>query len=137
MGRKGTNRKPPTITALKRKAWSLLSKAIRLEARDKNGLVECVTCGVILPPDKIQAGHFIDGRANLILFDERGIHPQCYACNVLYNGRKDDYWVFMERRHGRAVINELMFLKRQPYELTRAQLLVKIEQYKQRIERQP
>lgn len=134
MARKRTKRKLPTITSLKRKAWRLLSKAIRLEAQEPGGWVQCVTCGVHLPSDRMQAGHFIDGRANAILFDERGIHPQCYACNVIYNGRKDEYWVFMERRHGRGVIDELMAAKSVAREFSRDELLELIDQYTGRID---
>ena len=81
--------KRKSLRTLKKKAWELLSKAIRLERREGPGLlVECVSCQRKMPWKQIQAGHFIDGRFNSILFDELGIHPQCGLCNVVYNGRK-------------------------------------------------
>lgn len=101
-----------SVRALKKKAWELLSRAIRLEARDQDGVVVCITCQVKLPWNRgIQAGHFIDGRYNAILFDERGIYPQCMGCNVMLNGRKEEYFVFMESRQGREVIDELRRLR--------------------------
>ena len=83
----------------KDKAWKNFSLYIR--ARDKH----CVTC----PMGKSeQAGHFIDGRHNAVLFSERGVHGQCYHCNVGLKGNKLEYWLFMERTYGRKVIDQLI-----------------------------
>ena len=82
----------------KEKAWRVFSEYIR--ARDKR----CVTCG---GPTQ-HAGHFIDGRHNAVLFSERGVHGQCYHCNVGLKGNKLEYFLFMERTYGRKVIDQLM-----------------------------
>lgn len=42
------------------------------------------------------------------MFSERGVHAQCYACNVSLHGNKLKYWMFMESHYGREVIDELM-----------------------------
>lgn len=128
-------RKPVgSVGALKKKAWELCSRAIRLEARESDGLVTCITCGVRLPWNRgIQAGHFIDGRYNAILFDERGIHPQCMGCNVMLNGRKEEYFVFMEEKYGREVIDELRRQRNQSRSFTVEELEVMIVDFKQRI----
>jgi hypothetical protein len=126
--------KKGSLKSLKKKAWELLSRAIRLENRDSSGRVECVSCKVRLPWNKgVQAGHFIDGRFNAILLDERGIHPQCYACNVLYNGRKEEYFVFMEQTYGRDVIDELRRLRNTERTYTAEELQGLIAGYKLRI----
>jgi hypothetical protein len=83
----------------------------------------------------IQAGHFIDGRYNAILFDERGIHPQCMGCNVMLNGRKEEYFVFMEGKYGREVIDELRRHRNQSRSFTAEELEVMIVNFKQRIDR--
>lgn len=83
----------------KQAAWKAFSEYIRL--RDKR----CVTC----PNGSAQqAGHFIDGRHNAVLFSEEGVHGQCYHCNVGLKGNKLEYWLFMERTYGRKVIDQLM-----------------------------
>jgi hypothetical protein len=43
-----------------------------------------------------------------VLFSERGVHGQCYHCNVGLKGNKLEYWLFMERTYGRKVIDQLM-----------------------------
>lgn len=86
----------------KKKAWDAFSRYIR--QRDP----QCVTCG---GPSQ-QAGHFIDGRHNAVLFSEEGVHGQCYHCNVGLKGNKLEYWLFMERTYGRKVIDRLMLESR-------------------------
>jgi len=46
----------------------------------------CVTCGKLYPYKKLQAGHFTSGRADAVLFEESGIHAQCYRCNIERSG---------------------------------------------------
>lgn len=85
----------------KKKAWDAFSKYIR--ARDK----KCVTCGAVT---NLQAGHFIGGRHNSVLFDERNCHAQCYGCNVGKKGNMVQYYKFMFKRYGQNVIDELQEL---------------------------
>jgi hypothetical protein len=68
----------------------------------------CFTCNNQFPLKLLQAGHFIDGRHNAVLFSEQGVHAQCYACNVRKHGNKIKYWQQMESRYGRAVIDKLI-----------------------------
>jgi len=84
---------------LKKKAWDLFSKYIRLKYADKEGNVQCVTCGVIRHyKDRMQAGHFIDSRNNTVLFDEKLVWPQCVGCNMFKKGNKVNYTLFMMKQ---------------------------------------
>ncbi len=56
---------------------------------------KCVTCGRRLPFKKLQAGHFIPGRTDAILFDDRQVHAQCYRCNMKLQGMWHKYYLFM------------------------------------------
>jgi len=107
---------------------------IRLEARDRDtGLVSCVTCGHKAEWNRgIQAGHFIDGRYNSVIFYEKGVHPQCYACNVIYNGRKEEYFLFMERTYGRDEIDRQVRMKWEPRQFTREELVELRKKFKER-----
>ncbi len=83
-------RKPKTVSKLKKEAWDLFSKYIRLRDCLKTtgcssfGL--CITCGKRLHFKLLQAGHFIPGRHNANLFSEEGTHAQCYNCNINLRG---------------------------------------------------
>ena len=73
---------------------------------------KCVTCGNVFHYNDLQAGHFLPGRYNAILFDERGVHAQCRGCNIFGGGQQAKYRAFMERVYGFDVIEELQVLTR-------------------------
>jgi len=56
---------------------------------------------------KLDAGHFIAGRHNAVLFDERNIHIQCKTCNAFLEGNRLEYNRFMLKKYGQEVINDL------------------------------
>lgn len=99
----------------KDKAWKSFSKYIR--ARDCirfTGHIDegmCVTCWRRYPFKELQAGHFVDGRGNAVLFDERVVYTQCYGCNIGKKGNYVEYFVFMEKEWGREKIDEFRALK--------------------------
>lgn len=105
-------KKKSKIITLKKKAWALFSKYIRLKYSDHNGYTSCVTCGHTDYYKNMQAGHFVPGRCNSILFEENGVHPQCRRCN--YNeGNGPEYFIFMEKTYGREEIDRLRHLRHQ------------------------
>lgn len=103
----------------KDKAWVAFSRYIR--GRDCirfTGDIEhgmCVTCKRPFPFKKLQAGHFIGGRSNAVLFDERIVYSQCGYCNAKpprgLGGNYVEYFVFMEEEWGREKIDEFRALK--------------------------
>lgn len=104
-------RKSPLQLA-KNKAWKQFSVYIRtrdcLKTTGNPGRGACCTCGREYDFPQLQAGHFIDGRNNAVLFSEQGVHAQCYGCNVLKHGNKVAYFLFMETTYGREIIDELV-----------------------------
>lgn len=109
----------------KEKAWQAFSLYIR--TRDKR----CVTCPTGMAQ---QAGHFIDGRHNAVLFSERGVHGQCYHCNVGLKGNKLEYFLFMERTYGREVIDQLMAESKVMVQYKAFQFLEIEELYKRKLD---
>ncbi len=55
----------------------------------------------------MHAGHFVQGRRNAVLFDERNVHPQCPGCNLYRSGNIINYYPFMLETYGQEVIDEL------------------------------
>lgn len=111
------SRKPRTIkrkakrvktSTRKNKAWIQFSIFIRTEGADEEGFNQCVTCDARKPWRDLQAGHFIRGRLNANLFDERGVWPQCYSCNVGAQGNVVIYYKWMLAKFGQEVIDELL-----------------------------
>jgi hypothetical protein len=94
------------IKITKKKVWAIFSTYIRLKYAN-HGYVHCVTCGKGDHYKAMQAGHWIPGRHNAVLFDERNVHPQCYHCNIGLKGNPIVYYHFMERTYGKKVMKEL------------------------------
>jgi len=97
-------------------------------------MVQCVTCGKRMRWQEAQAGHFVQGRSRGILFDERGVHPQCYACNVVHHGQLDYYYEYMMCHYGPDVIDDLRRKRHQNGEWARYELLALLNQYERRLE---
>ncbi len=108
MGRRPVN----TITAKKKVLWKIFSIYIRMrDSLETTGTIthgKCCTCGRDYLIGKLQAGHFIPGREDNILFDPSCVHAQCYRCNVQRSGEWVKYFRFMEKKYGREGIDELM-----------------------------
>ena len=98
--------KSPLVKA-KDKAWAEFSRFIRLRDADDTGHCKCVTCNREYHWKKIQAGHFIPGRTNAVLFEEKGVHAQCYGCNIGKAGNTIMYWPWMEQQYGRGYVDYL------------------------------
>ena len=82
--------------------WPVFSRYIRTrDCLATTGTVthgKCVTCGRTLAFKKLQAGHFIPGRTDAMLFDEDQVHAQCYRCNCKLQGMWHKYFLFMRAK---------------------------------------
>jgi hypothetical protein len=105
------------IKTQKKKAWTAFSAYIRtrdcvayMTTRPELNEMQCacITCGRVYGYKKLQAGHFVSGRTNAVLFDERGVHSQCYGCNVGKSGDAVKYYPIMVERFGQEVVDELI-----------------------------
>ncbi len=87
--------KNTTVAKVKKKAWSIFSlykrakDCLRTTGCASFGL--CITCGKRYHIKLLQAGHFVPGRHNSNLFYERGVHAQCYNCNINLKGNTLEY----------------------------------------------
>lgn len=139
--------KPPKLKSVsyyKKKLWKLISLFVRRRDADENGMVACCTCGKIKHYKEGDAGHFIDGRHNAIVYDIRQIHFQCKPCNGGFINNKDingfeldarevkkRYEAYMVKRYGQAVVDELKAADKKRKEFTRQELIKEIEHYTQ------
>ena len=100
-----------TIKYWKKKAWDEFSLYIRRLYADRNGFVKCYTCGTVKHYKEMQAGHFVDGRGTMVLFDERLVFPQCYICNCMKHGDKVNYTLKMLEKYSKEEIQDFENLK--------------------------
>jgi hypothetical protein len=71
----------------------------------------CCTCGKQFHFNELQAGHFVDGRNNAVLFVEDIVHIQCVSCNCFMSGNKDSYTLYMLDRYGKEKVEMMLLLK--------------------------
>lgn len=94
----------------------------------------CCTCGRSYPIKKLQAGHFIPGRADSILFEPTCVHGQCYRCNVVRSGEWVKYFRFMEEKYGRVHIFQLMSQSEKACEITPEWIAHSMTYYQDRVD---
>ena len=103
----------------KDRAWDAFSRyirtrdCIRFTGDPTEGM--CVTCKRYYKYPQLQAGHFISGRGNAVLFDERLVYSQCVGCNgnppYGKGGNYVEYFRFMLDEVGLEKIDEFRALK--------------------------
>lgn len=115
-----------TRSALKKRAWKAFSDFIRTrDSLATTGTIEyciCITCNERgdsswKPYKKIQAGHAVGGRSNIILFHEEIVNGQCDYCNQKppkgLGGDYGNYAIALIKRHGLEYVQALQRLKGQ------------------------
>jgi hypothetical protein len=128
--KKNVKKKKKTVKKLKETCWIHCSIYNRRKDADWRGYVVCCTCGDVRQWDEVDAGHFLGGRTNGILFDDRGIHAQCKRCNGFRGGEQAKYEKFMLKRYGQKVVDELYKLRDGNKTFSEKELEEKIETYK-------
>ncbi|MDD4689055.1 MAG: recombination protein NinG [Eubacteriales bacterium] len=124
------------IQKAKDKAWKAISRYIRhKECLETTGDVDygiCCTCGKLKHRKELQAGHYISGRTNSILFVEDGIHIQCVHCNMFNEGNKSEYEKYMLKRYGKEKCDRLKDLKHIRKSLNLFELKAIEQEYKEK-----
>ena len=136
-------RKHPTVkmrsvAALKKKAWDTFSQFIRLrdclETAGRTDMGQCITCQRMFPFRLLDAGHFVSGRGNAIIFIEHNCHAQCRHCNRIRSGEVLVYRRRMVAKYGEEEVRrleDLQFATRTYYAYELGELL---RHYKERCE---
>ena len=129
--------KKPTTAKLKKKVWVAFSEYIRkrdgLRTTGSTEWALCITCGKRYHYKMLQAGHFIAGRHNASLFDEYGVHAQCYACNVIKKGNTLEYRRKMIELYGEGSDIAAENRAKEIRQFTPQELEEMLKDYKQRI----
>jgi hypothetical protein len=130
-------RKPPTLAKLKKKAWVLFSIYKRMEdcLRTTGSIYWglCITCGKRYHFKMLQAGHFVSGRHNGNVYSERGVHAQCYNCNINLKGNTLEYRRKIIEMYGEGTDLELEKEAEQVIQFKCFEIEEKIAEYKQKI----
>ena len=128
--------KKRSLKSLKKQAWKLCSEFIRRRSA-VCGLCACVCCGQVKPWKQLHASHLVPGRRLGILFDERGIFPCCYGCNVMKSGNYREYDAYIDKVFGREyrlnIVEELRRNSKKAVKFTSTDYENIIEDYKEKL----
>ena len=96
------------LSTYKKYAWTAFANFIK--ARDK---YQCITCGKVAKGWDMNAGHWLPGRWNSLLFEETCVHAQCQECNQTLGGNSPAYYEFMLQKYGKEEMQRLRKIWRQ------------------------
>jgi len=94
-------------TYIKNTADSVYSKYRRLQEADRFGYVKCVTCGKRMYWTDAEAGHYEGRETRTTRYDDQNVHPQCTKCNCFHEGRKPQYTLYLMKRYGNHIVEEI------------------------------
>ena len=83
-----------------------------------------------MPWQEGHAGHFIKRQHLATRYDPRNCHFQDAFCNTYRGGALIEYTLYMQKRYGQEVVDELMRLKRTTVKYSREQMEEMIESFK-------
>lgn len=109
---------------------------IRRKDADSNGIVRCVTCGIVRhykETTQINAGHFWKRQHQATRFDPRNVHVQCVRCNNFRGGAEAEHAAYIIREYGLEVFEELERRHTQIKKWTRDEIESMLEDYKQKL----
>jgi len=115
------------------------SRYIRAYWADDNGMVKCCTCGGLHKMNDIDNGHFVRRDVLTLRWEFFNCHPQCTRCNQYLDGSEAEHLLYIEKEHGRDVVDELMASKRawksKIYKPNKERLIDKIVNWKNEVKR--
>lgn len=126
----------PTLKKAKTKAWTQFSRFIRLrDCLATTGEIDygiCITCKCRFHYKELQAGHFVPGRGNAVLFDEDITHAQCSKCNIWLSGNLIEYYPIMLKIYGEKRVEQMKALRHESIKYSIEDYLQIAENYKER-----
>lgn len=111
---------------------AIFSRYIRHKYADKEGLVECYTCGSKEPVEMMQNGHYIPRGHMFLRWDERNCRPQCDICNCMKNGNLPKYTTRLEQDYP-GITDILMEESRMVYKWSKHELQSMISEYTKKL----
>lgn len=110
----------------------VFSQYIRNKYSDKNGIVECYTCGKKEKIADMQCGHFM-GRSNLgTRWMDANCRPQCMECNYFKTGNIEEFEYKLHEENA-ALVEYLRETARQAVRPTRDELKCLIIEYRSKL----
>lgn len=82
----------------------------RLKYADHSGFCECYTCGIRIPWQEVDAGHFIRRAHSAVRYHEDNVKPQCVECNRSRGGMEESFEEHLRDDLGDEAVDNLLKL---------------------------
>jgi hypothetical protein len=111
----------------------LHSEWVRRSNANNKGIVKCYTCPKEDHWKKMQCGHFQSRKHKNTRWHLLNTKPQCVGCNIFKQGEQYVFGKNLDLEYGEGTAESVEAMSRQTCKLTRADLVVMIEGYKQKL----
>jgi len=116
-------KKRKSLGKLKTELQKIVNKKVR-ERDSEDGYFTCISCGKVLPIEKMNAGHFYPvGGYDGLRFDFDNIHGECAYCNKFDQAHLINYSINLRRKIGekrfKALMKKARDYKKGKFRLTR------------------
>lgn len=121
--------KEKTTQKLTKELDAVVSRFVRLQAADHEGIVQCFTCPQKTTIKKIQCGHYVSRFYKATRWDLRNLRPQCFWCNIWKRGDPVTFRERLVKELGEAVVTEMEAARSYSYKLDKVWLQSEIDRY--------
>lgn len=134
---KPKGKKIPSKPALVKKLDTVFSKFIRLRDTKQWNFKygRCISCGRVLPFDKLQCGHYHSRTHMNTRFDERNCNAECVSCNIFSADHLIGYRENLIKKIGEREVELLNVRAHQSKNYTCSELEILIKYYEQEVKK--
>ena len=79
------------MPSAREKAMKLFQKMRRMQCASRSGFAECISCGKVLPWEKLDGGHYESRKNRATELEPDNVWGQCKYCNGTLEGNKIAY----------------------------------------------
>ena len=126
-----------SMGSLEKKLDTLFSKFVRLSGLNSQGYIICVTCGGFFTYRMIDCGHYIGREERATRWEERNTGSQCHSCNRYAEGKKAQFALYLQRKYGLGILQELNDQVNKFSHFTASELEEKIKYYQEKVKQFP
>ena len=102
---------------------------IRLRDAMPGGMTKCISCGKIVPFDKIQAGHYRSRKNMSTRWSELNVNAECFVCNCMEGDHLINYRKNLIKKIGESKVNWLDAYCNETYKWSDFELVIMIKDY--------
>lgn len=102
---------------------------VRLRDAMPGGITKCISCGKLLPFDKMQGGHYCSRKHMSTRWSELNVHSECFSCNCMDGDHLIQYRKNLIRKIGEKKVEWIEAYCNEPKKWSDFELVIMIKDY--------